>query len=173
VECPAFELTKLVNHQLLLLHGIGVSHFFGLLSPVHVGSRKGNDSTSSRSCDAAWRSLAAVNRILFNFGDRILLAAGSRYTGHLAPRGSGTKTVPVVADVYGGNEKARIDGRGEVEAALLLRNVQYWRVSNLELTNDDPARGSRRYGYLSRLTISGPCTTLISRICSSMMSRVH
>jgi parallel beta helix pectate lyase-like protein len=31
---------------------------------------------------------------------------------------------------------------------LLLRNVEYWKVSNLELTNDDLALRKRRYGVL-------------------------
>jgi hypothetical protein len=30
----------------------------------------------------------------------------------------------------------------------LLRNLEYWKVGNLELTNDDPAAGTRRYGVL-------------------------
>jgi hypothetical protein len=114
----------------------------------YVDGSKGNDAGSGRSADAAWRTLGALNRIVFKPGDRILLAAGSRYTGQLAPGGSGDKNAPITLDVYGGSQKARIDGQGQVEAPLFLRNVEYWKVANLELTNEDPAGGKRRYGVL-------------------------
>jgi hypothetical protein len=121
----------------------------------YVDSNRGNDRNFGRSREAAWRTLAAVNRFVFKPGDRILFASGSRYRGQLVPRGSGHKTATIVIDVYGGAQEARIDAEGSVEAALLLRNVEYWTVSNLELTNDDPARSKRRYGVLIQAENSG------------------
>ena len=47
----------------------------------YVDSGSGNEANSGHSPDAAWRSLAALNRVIFKPGDSILLAAGSRYTG--------------------------------------------------------------------------------------------
>jgi hypothetical protein len=46
-----------------------------------VDSGSGDDANSGHSANAAWRSLAALNRVIFKPGDSILLAAGSRYTG--------------------------------------------------------------------------------------------
>ncbi len=121
----------------------------------YVDGTKGNDVNSGHSAGAAWRTLDAVNRVVFKPGDRILFASGSSYTGQLIPKGSGSKNNPIVVDLYGGNQKARIDGKGDVESALLLRNVEYWEVRNLELTNEDPARRERRYGVLIQAENTG------------------
>lgn len=98
----------------------------------YIDSNSGNDTSSGRSSGAAWRTLEAVNRVVFKPGDRILLAAGSRYTGQLAPMGSGTRDAPITIEVYGGNQKARIDGQGQTEAPLLLRNIEHWEVGSRE-----------------------------------------
>jgi hypothetical protein len=139
-----FPLRVTLSLVVLLCLNCGAASAAGF----YVDSGKGSDANTGRGPEAPWRTLGALNRIVFKPGDRILLAAGSNFTGQLAPRGSGNRNAPITIDVYGGNRKARIDAQGQVEAALLLRNVEHWKVSNLELTNEDPASGKRRYGVL-------------------------
>jgi hypothetical protein len=68
--------------------------------------------------------------------------------------------------MYGGGVKPVIDGGGEVEDAVLLKNQEYWEISNLEITNTGAKPAPRRgvhvaleeYGqahhiYLRSLTI--------------------
>jgi hypothetical protein len=114
----------------------------------YLNSEKGDDTKTGKSPSNAWRTLEPLNKMVFKPGDKILFASGSRYSGQFSPNGSGQKNAPITINLYGGKEKARIDAQGEFEAPLLLRNVEYWKVSNLELTNDDPALKTRRYGVL-------------------------
>ncbi|MCC6445750.1 MAG: right-handed parallel beta-helix repeat-containing protein [Armatimonadetes bacterium] len=119
-----------------------------LAAEYYADSRQGSDANTGRSPGEAWKSLAPLNRATFGPGDRIWLAAGSRFEGQWSPLGSGSREASIRVDIYGGKAKARIDAGGRHEAALKLRNVEYWSVRNLELTNDDPERGKRRYGAL-------------------------
>jgi len=93
--------------------------------------------------DPKWRSLDAVNAIPLKPGDRILLRSGCRWTGTLQPSGSGVEGDPIIVDRYGEGALPRIDGEG-AQAALLLRDQEFWEISNLELTNDAPEPGLRR-----------------------------
>ena len=118
------------------------------LATTYYVSPTGSNSHSGESPQAAWRDLEPVNATAFSPGDRILLAAGSRYTGQLKPQGSGAEGKPIAIDMYGKGAKPRIDGAGQVAATVLLYNVEYWEVSNLEITNSsaDPkphAKGVR------------------------------
>ncbi|MHC4912004.1 MAG: right-handed parallel beta-helix repeat-containing protein [Planctomycetota bacterium] len=82
----------------------------------------------------------------FTPGNKILFKADSNYTGQLKPQGSGTQGKPIVIDMYGDGNKPRIDGEGLVLDTLLLENVEYWEVSNLEITNLGPTRENWRTG---------------------------
>jgi hypothetical protein len=119
-----------------------------LAAEYYVNSHSGNDANAGNSSSAAWRTLEPLNRVIFKPGDKILFASGSRFTGQWSPKGSGKKEASILVDLYGGNQKARIDAQGQFESALWLRNLEYWKVNNLELTNDDPASNKRRYGVL-------------------------
>ena len=92
---------------------------------------------------AKWRSLDSVNALELQPGDQLLLKSGCRWTGTLSPKGSGTEGRPIVLDRYGEGAPPRIDGAG-AEAALLLRNQEFWEIANLEVTNDAPEPGLRR-----------------------------
>lgn len=116
----------------------------------HVDSVTGDDSRDGLSAANAWKSLDKVNATVFKAGDKILFKAGSRYKGQLKPQGSGRladgRPVPIVVDSYGEGDKPRIDAEGEFESALLIHNVEYWEISNLELTNQGPEPKPRRKG---------------------------
>ncbi|WP_434740598.1 right-handed parallel beta-helix repeat-containing protein [Micromonospora sp. SH-82] len=101
----------------------------------YVDAVAGLDTNTGRSEAQPWKSLNKVNSTTFGAGDRILLKAGSRWTGQLWPKGSGAAGSPVVIDSYGSGNKPRIDGAGAVGDAVRLFNQEYWTIRNIEVTN--------------------------------------
>jgi len=120
--------------------------FAQAVKTYHVDSQNGQDTNDGLSPTSAWRTLAKVNATTFGPGDRILLRAGTRYSGQLAPLGSGTAGNPVTVGVYGGTERPVIEAEGKFPEALLLKNQEYWEVDGLELTNLGPTEEPFRYG---------------------------
>ena len=111
-----------------------------------VDSVNGDDTHDGTSRATAWRSLTRVNQTLFAPGDTIRFKAGSRFSGHLYPKGSGSPNAPLVIDMYGLGSKPVIEAAGRYHEALLLNNQEYWEVQNLELTNLGRYRQKFRYG---------------------------
>ena len=130
---------------LLLLQALTAS-----ATVYYVDSSTGDDARTGTVPGEAWRSLDRVNAVVFQPGDQILFKAGSRYRGQFKPQGSGTirdgKVVPIVVGMYGEGPKPRIDGEGEVLDTVLLRNVEYWDVQDLEITNLGKTRQPWRTG---------------------------
>jgi hypothetical protein len=118
----------------------------------YVDSRHGSDQATGATPETAWESLAPVNERVFKPGDKILLKAGSRFTGQLKPQGSGAfdggQVRSIVIDRYGEGPKPRIDGQGIMPAAVHLFNVECWEIHNLEITNTGHERKANRRGVL-------------------------
>src|SRR5262249_35649890 len=98
-----------------------------------------------------------VNAMVFQPGDKVLFKAGTHYTGQLRPQGSG-KIVDgnlrvISIGRYGHGALPRIDGEGRFLDTLLLRNVEYWDVADLEITNLGTNRQSFQTGV--RLVTDG------------------
>jgi hypothetical protein len=106
----------------------------------YVNNVTGNDNNSGTSRSKAWASLDKVNSVVFKPGDKILFKAGTVHTGQLKPTGSGKEGAPIIIDKYGAGSKPRIDGKGLHVDTVLLENVEYWEVNNLEITNLAPER---------------------------------
>jgi hypothetical protein len=121
-------------HSKVVLIWLGLV-FTASAGDYHVDSSTGDDASSGTSASLAWRSLERVNRETFHPGDQILFKADSRYVGQLAPRGSGTEDRPIRIGKYGSGALPRIDGQGVVLDTVLLRNVEFWNVEDLEITN--------------------------------------
>ncbi len=109
-----------------------------------VDTTAGKDSNDGKSPDHAWQSLARVNSQVFQPGDALCFTAGQRWQGQLAPLGSGTDGSPIVIAQYGEGQRPRIDAGAKDLQALLLFNVQFWEVNDLEITNDKNAPGDYR-----------------------------
>ncbi len=110
----------------------------------YVDSAAGNDAADGTTIASAWKTLTAVNGATYQPGDALCFHAGGSWTGQLAPKGSGSAAAPIVIDQYGVGNKPRIAaGSGNLQA-LLLQNVQYWEVNNLELTNKQTSPGDFR-----------------------------
>lgn len=105
----------------------------------HVDSQTGDDSRDGLSPGQAWKSLAPVNARVFQPGDKVLFKAGTRYSGQIKPSGSGAivdgRLQPITLGMYGSGDLPRIDGQGAFPDTVALRNVEYWIVEDLEVTN--------------------------------------
>lgn len=115
-------------------------------STYYINSNDGNDEYIGTSSNSAWKSLNRVNNHTFKPGDRLLFKSGTSYKGQLRPHGSGKDEKPIIIDIYDGNEKPRIDGEGLFPETLLLYNVEYWELNNLEITNNGLNREAGRAG---------------------------
>src|SRR5512143_3832204 len=100
------------------------SALFAGARTFYVDSARGSDTGPGVTAEAPWKTLARVNSSDFLPGDRILFKSGSTWKGQLAPRSSGAEGAPVGFDRYGTGPKPRIDGDGQVEDTIRLRNVQ-------------------------------------------------
>ena len=77
-------------------------------------------------------------------GQRALLQGGRQLDGALAPKGSGSAAAPIVVDQFGTGARPRIAAGASDLDAVLLFNVQYWELNNLEVTNTKTAPGDYR-----------------------------
>ncbi|WP_136057602.1 MULTISPECIES: right-handed parallel beta-helix repeat-containing protein [unclassified Microbacterium] len=95
--------------------------------------------------DSPWNSLAAIQAPGGSFaaGDSIRLKAGTTCTGSFTASGSGTSAKRIVLGSYGTGAKPIINGGGAVEAPVTLRDVSYWTVEGLEVTNIAAEEGKR------------------------------
>lgn len=131
----------------------------------YVDAEHGDDNQDGRSESTPWKSLAKLNATAFEPGDEIYLKSGSQFTGQLKPIASGAPGKPIMLTSYGGSKKPLIAGGGVQPATVYLYNLEYWEISNLEITNYHPAvdvrsgvmvendSGLRRHIYLRQLEI--------------------
>ncbi len=122
-------------------------------SPGHTAyyadSEKGSDEADGKSPRTAWRTLTKINSGRFAAGDRILLRAGSRWTGFLAPGGSGGAKSPITLGKFGAGPKPKINAASKFLAALYFRNVECWTVADLDISNT----GTRGTPELTGVTV--------------------
>ncbi len=111
-------------------------------SSYYVDADHGRDSNNGLAAASPWKSLSIINATNFHPGDTIYFKSGSAWTGTLMPRGSGEKDKPIVISSYGIGMKPRIIGDGE-PAAILLKNLEWWEIANLNVSNDAPTEGLR------------------------------
>ncbi len=111
----------------------------------YLDSVSGSDSNAGTSPDQAWKTLARANEQTFGPGDKLLFKAGTAYKGPFRPQGSGSTGAPIIVDKYGEGNKPRIDGGGILDA-VLLENIEYWELNNLEVTNLGEKRADWRTG---------------------------
>ncbi|MBK1855599.1 hypothetical protein JO972_11560 [Verrucomicrobiaceae bacterium 5K15] len=78
-----------------------------------------------------------ISTIELKPGDTILLKRGMTFTGMLAPKGSGTEGKPIRIGAYGSGKRPVIRAKGKHLAGVLLKNLSYWEVHSLEVTNTD------------------------------------
>jgi hypothetical protein len=79
--------------------------FLGLLQTgfsrdYYLNSNIGADG-SNGSKNSPWKTLEPLSRLVFNGGDKVFFAKGSRFTGGFMVKGSGTKSQPILFTTYG------------------------------------------------------------------------
>jgi hypothetical protein len=133
-------------------------------STYFVNSATGDDSNSGRSESRPWRTLEKINSTEFSAGDRILLAAETRYAGQLKLKSSGQRIegrpAPITVDRYGEGKNPLLDAQGRYQSTVYLHNVEYVTVSNLEILNKGTDRAPRRYGVFVHLKDFGTASHL-------------
>lgn len=109
----------------------------GAGTTYYVDSEGGDDASDGLSAATAWKSLTKVSAATFQPGDRILLKAGSEWTGEqLHPLGSGAEGSPITINMYGGAAPLpKLNGAGVIDSVVEFYNQQYWDINNLEITN--------------------------------------
>ena len=112
----------------------------------HVDSASGNDSDDGHSPAQAWRSLEKANAVVLKPGDKLLFKAGGRWSGQLKPRGAGNNSALVSIGRYGEGSLPRIDGEGKFLDTVLLKNIPFLEVADLEITNQGPTTAPWRTG---------------------------
>jgi hypothetical protein len=107
----------------------------------YVDSAAGNDSFSGTSTSAAWRTLARASAQSYDPGDQILLKRGCVWQEPaFFPVSSGAAGLPIVLADYGTGALPQITGNAGAltDSAVILRNVSYWTLRNLDLTQTGP-----------------------------------
>ncbi len=127
----------------------------------YVDSANGDDANSGKSPGKAWASLEKVNSMEFKAGDQLLFKSGTEYFGQLEPKGFGTAEAPIQIGQYGEGNKPAIHGEGGKLHTLLLYNVEYWEVRNLEITNTGKERAAGRRGVIVKAEDFGDCHHII------------
>lgn len=127
----------------------------------YVNSEIGNDNNNGTSSKRAWKTLWKVNQQIFKPGDKILFAAGNSFEGVLKPKGLGKEGAPIQIDKYGKGNNPVLNGNGWNEFTLLLYNVEYWEVRNLEITNQGKEPKAGRRGVIVRAENFGDCNHII------------
>lgn len=117
-----------------------------------VDSKNGNDRGDG-TIHSPWQSLDKINETTFKPGDVILIKAGSVFNGQLNLKGSGCEGKPITVDMYGNGPKPVISANGQYREALLLQNVEYWEINNLDLSNMGEETTKHRAGV--RLCATG------------------
>lgn len=123
----------------------------------YISSINGNNNNDGSTSSKAWETLDKINDIELQPGDRVLLESGSVFTnGFLHIKGSGSQVAPIEIDKYGEGQNPRIDTNGQgiwyqdygkpldnpahkskgyVSSSILLYDVEYINIRNLEITN--------------------------------------
>ncbi|KAK2608892.1 hypothetical protein QQS21_002605 [Conoideocrella luteorostrata] len=135
---PAYSLKSSVGATLLAL----------LLAPkvqckqyyVDCSQRSAGDGTQAKP----WNTLSQVNSPTFSPGDIISLKAGTTCSGTLSPKGVGTASSVIQITKYGSSSSSPIINGTGAAAAVTLTNQDYWRISNLEVTNPATSIAARQ-----------------------------
>lgn len=126
----------------------------------YVSTIHGNDNNNGKSEKKAFYSLEKINEITLEPGDQVLLEAGSVFTNdYLHIKGSGSEAAPIQIGKYGKGERPVINTNGEgiwyqdygkkldyaghkekgyVSSSILLYDVEYIEIRDLEITNRAP-----------------------------------
>ena len=116
-----------------------------LRAHTFVDATAGRDTNDGATPATAWQTLTQGERD--DVPGRATRSASRRAAPGRARsrrKGSGSAAAPIVVDQFGTGAKPRIAAGASDLQPLLLQNLQYWEVNNLELTNTKSAPGDYR-----------------------------
>lgn len=102
-----------------------------------VDAEKGDDAKDGRTEATAWRSTTRVNAETWLPGDHVLFKRGQTWIGGLAPKGSGTKTQPIVLSAFGTGARPLVNGG--LKPGLSLLGQSWWTIQSLAFTVEPDA----------------------------------
>ena len=119
-------------------------------------SPDGNDAASGLSVKDAWKTIAKVNTVVFQPGDKVLFESGKTFYGQLKVQGSGAEGKPITLSSFGGPERPVINFGAAEGAGILLENVDHWEVIGMEVVSYEPYKiGIGRQGIVVRISKPG------------------
>ena len=71
----------------------------------------------------------------FRSGDTIAFKRGAVFKGMFSPGGSGTDNASICLKTYGEGHKPIINALGKNTAGIFLKNVEFWEIDGIEITN--------------------------------------
>jgi hypothetical protein len=97
----------------------------------------GGNDINDGSQQTPWKNLTKLDSLVIIPGSKILLKAGSVWTGQrLKFKGSGLEGNPIIIDKYGTGKKPLLAGNGLIGDGMVhLYNQSYVEINNLEITN--------------------------------------
>lgn len=102
----------------------------------YVDSENGNDANSGTSESSPWKTVDKVNDIILEPGDAVLFKAdGVWEDAGFVPQGSGSEESPILISSYGDGDMPKLKGNGNVADVILLKNDEYYEISNLDISN--------------------------------------
>ena len=122
----------------------------------YVSSSQGSDMNNGLSIQTPFQSLEKLNSMQFSAGDTIYFKSGDYWEGMFWLSGSGSLNQPIVIDIYGGSNRAIINGFG-YQSSILIFNDQHIHINNLELYNS-----SSHIDSVVTTTISAQTPTLFA-----------
>jgi len=144
------EANPEINDEILLNLSLGNPRVY------FVDASAGNDTNDGLSEDNPWKSLEKVNNSTFIPGDSILFKSGESWAGQLEIETNGVEGHPVVFSSYGSGAKPRIDGQGEKDYTIVLKNSNYTVADGFEVTNTGETIAGGRYGVMLLASNAGP-----------------
>jgi hypothetical protein len=124
-----------------------ISYFATASAAVyHLDPVNGDDAADGLTPQHAWRSLEKANASELKPGDQLLFKSGGRWSGQFKPIGGGDAKTRVLVGCYGDGPLPRIDGGGLTPDAILLQNISFIDLTNLEVTNLGPKTAPWRTG---------------------------
>ena len=134
----------------------------------YIDAVNGNDANDGKTPQTAWKTLAKLNSITINAGNKLLFRTGQKWYGKLEIKNSGTQENPIVIGSYGTGAKPVLSALGTVQIRENNHNGQAedneWIPYN--------ATGNEGIGIQFKEPVNDPNNTWIAMILNEHPYRI-
>ena len=162
-----FQLISLISKKFMLTTLVIFLFISSKAQVYYVSSSQGSDMNNGLSNQTPFQSLEKLNSMQFDAGDTIYFKSGDYWEGMFWLSGSGSLNQPIVIDIYGGSNRAIINGFG-YQSSILIFNDQHIHINNLELYNS-----SSHIDSVVATSISAQTPTLFAHGPNSTWTNVY